>query len=330
MKNADGKTDVIDDVSLLGPGPSDLVKLRLNDPNAYNKVSEWEFDFRQIGAGPPDVCMILRKGRSVEINHAIYSPECHQVGMVPPETINLIVMITPTMKTWRGIELDKPCLLSCGPEQEFEGVNTPNSREINFSVSKHRLSELADCLGLDVPRDILRSAPVWVTHNPSRLNAIIQRASYFVAPPAVHMTGVDEEDLLRDLLIGLNDAREQDDRSSLRIRSPAVEKALACMEDCADEAMPISKICSEIGVSWRSLDRAFLERFGIGPKAYQTRLRMSRARSEIMGKGADCLVSDVANKWGFWHMGKFAQDYKTLFGELPSETRGRRPFLFAE
>jgi AraC-like DNA-binding protein len=31
-------------------------------------------------------------------------------------------------------------------------------------------------------------------------------------------------------------------------------------------------------------------------------------------------VQDVAAHWGFWHLGQFAQDYKRLFGELPSTT----------
>jgi len=29
--------------------------------------------------------------------------------------------------------------------------------------------------------------------------------------------------------------------------------------------------------------------------------------------------SDIANVWGFWHMGDFAQRYRRLFGELPAE-----------
>ena len=33
------------------------------------------------------------------------------------------------------------------------------------------------------------------------------------------------------------------------------------------------------------------------------------------------MTSKVANEWGFWHMGKFAADYKKLFGFLPSQTQ---------
>lgn len=32
------------------------------------------------------------------------------------------------------------------------------------------------------------------------------------------------------------------------------------------------------------------------------------------------LIADLANDMGFWHMGQFAKDYRSFFGELPSET----------
>ena len=31
-------------------------------------------------------------------------------------------------------------------------------------------------------------------------------------------------------------------------------------------------------------------------------------------------VANVANRWGFWHLGQFAADYREQFGELPSHT----------
>ena len=34
-------------------------------------------------------------------------------------------------------------------------------------------------------------------------------------------------------------------------------------------------------------------------------------------------IINIANHWGFWHIGKFAADYRRKFGELPSETLGK-------
>tara|TARA_Y100000296_G_scaffold75547_1_gene95336 strand:- start:429 stop:569 length:141 start_codon:yes stop_codon:yes gene_type:complete len=36
----------------------------------------------------------------------------------------------------------------------------------------------------------------------------------------------------------------------------------------------------------------------------------------------------AAPDWGFWHPGQFGQDYKNLFGEMPSETVSRAELIF--
>ena len=44
-------------------------------------------------------------------------------------------------------------------------------------------------------------------------------------------------------------------------------------------------------------------------------------------RGADpsrTRIADVANEWGFWHMGQLAADYRRHFGENPSETLRRQ------
>jgi len=34
-------------------------------------------------------------------------------------------------------------------------------------------------------------------------------------------------------------------------------------------------------------------------------------------------VVDIANDWGFWHMGHFAREYRKMFCELPAESLTR-------
>jgi AraC family ethanolamine operon transcriptional activator len=59
----------------------------------------------------------------------------------------------------------------------------------------------------------------------------------------------------------------------------------------------------------------------VTPKAYLQAERLKRVRRGLREADArTAQVTDVANAWGFWHMGQFAADYRKLFGELPSQT----------
>lgn len=58
------------------------------------------------------------------------------------------------------------------------------------------------------------------------------------------------------------------------------------------------------------------------PQRYLRNYRLSKIRSELAELNSPGVrISDVVNKNGLWHMGKFAKDYFQFFGELPSNTR---------
>jgi AraC family ethanolamine operon transcriptional activator len=89
-----------------------------------------------------------------------------------------------------------------------------------------------------------------------------------------------------------------------------------------DEHLTVQDLCRVTGVSIRTLEYVFLERFGVSPKEYLKAHRLNGVRRELRRAHAAAIrISDVANRWGFWHMGQFAADYRRLFGELPSETQ---------
>jgi AraC family ethanolamine operon transcriptional activator len=51
-------------------------------------------------------------------------------------------------------------------------------------------------------------------------------------------------------------------------------------------------------------------------------MRLNRVRRELISRHEET-VGDVAARWGFWHLSRFAADYRQHFGELPSATRSR-------
>ena len=61
------------------------------------------------------------------------------------------------------------------------------------------------------------------------------------------------------------------------------------------------------------LQYAFRERFGIPPKSYLLALRLNGVHRDL--KNADPVstkITDVAIRWGFWHMSQFEVDRHTM------------------
>lgn len=77
-------------------------------------------------------------------------------------------------------------------------------------------------------------------------------------------------------------------------------------------------LAARAGIGARALQAGFQEVVGMSPTAYVRGVRLDRVHVELAsGAGS---VTDVAAKWGFFHPGRFARQYRERFGQLPSET----------
>ncbi len=85
-----------------------------------------------------------------------------------------------------------------------------------------------------------------------------------------------------------------------------------------------SDLCLELAIGERSLRRLFEEHFGMSPGRYLRLRRLNQARRELLyGDTAYKSVTEVGVRYGFFDLGRFAADYRALFGELPSATLRR-------
>ena len=88
-----------------------------------------------------------------------------------------------------------------------------------------------------------------------------------------------------------------------------------------EETLTIQSITEQFKISDKTLETSFKSLFGITPKRFIDLLKLNRAHEDLQLTDAQTTnVSDIATKWGFSNFGRFAKDYKALFGELPSET----------
>lgn len=102
-------------------------------------------------------------------------------------------------------------------------------------------------------------------------------------------------------------------------------RAREMVEDQPDEPMGVTQIARRLGVPSDVLRAAVKETTGVGPGLWLRLKRLDGARRDLLAaQGSDHPVSDIAMKWGFWHLGRFSAYYAALYGESPSQTvRGR-------
>jgi len=91
----------------------------------------------------------------------------------------------------------------------------------------------------------------------------------------------------------------------------------------AHEPVSATQLAKVAGCSLRSLYAGFQEFCGQSPMQYLRELRLERVRSDLLSGCVSTSVSGVALRWGFGHLGRFSSEYKTRFGEHPSETLRR-------
>ncbi|MBD1589907.1 helix-turn-helix domain-containing protein [Pseudomonas typographi] len=78
------------------------------------------------------------------------------------------------------------------------------------------------------------------------------------------------------------------------------------------------------GVSLGRLQQGFRAFTGLSPTQWLRLRRLNMVRRDLLqAPRASTTVAEVAMRWAFWHLGRFAGSYRLLFGEWPSQTLAR-------
>ena len=132
------------------------------------------------------------------------------------------------------------------------------------------------------------------------------------------------EDLLDAYLAALDSTRAPSAALRPRRRTARLRAAIERLDADVAGQVTLTNLCEAAGVSRRGLEQIFRELAGITPLAAIQHHRLHGVRRALMaatpGPGT---VKKAAYDWGFWHLGRFAIDYRRLFGESPSDTLRR-------
>ncbi len=233
--------------------------------------------------------------------------------------------------TWHGHELAFNELTVSGSQSEIDMASSSGFRMLAASFPEDMVNSAIESLRCQVDLDDRSSLGIMIDQG---IAVDIRRSWHALFDqtrdcpdhsPAADWFSCECEDLLRQLLLacssGLGKPDKVDERSERRL---IVERALGVIDQEPGEPMSIAALCRASGTSERTLHYAFKEHFNVSPARFLKLHRLHGAYCDLRRlDSTQAKTSDIANEWGFWHLGQFAKDYRGLFGELPSETHQR-------
>lgn len=107
--------------------------------------------------------------------------------------------------------------------------------------------------------------------------------------------------------------------SAERAAPAAISRAKEYIEAHLDEPLSAMDIARACGISLRALQHGFHISMQTTPMRYLRDLRLRKAHDDLLVADPEVTgVAEIAHRWGFTHLGRFAGHYRDLYGEHPS------------
>lgn len=110
---------------------------------------------------------------------------------------------------------------------------------------------------------------------------------------------------------------------SKQLASKNAKIALDYIIENAGKSICLQDIALSCDLPIRTLQHQFKMFYGTSPTELLKQERLKRVYSEIASGYSNESVSQIAQRWGFSHAGRFSKHFKDEFGQLPSEVSAK-------
>jgi len=318
--------------SLAVPSSGEIVisHLRLRDVDEQAlSLTGWEQEYHQLSPGRYEGSVTWCSMKDIEFFVESSNQQLHQAGSVPPGSVAMALPLACEGQGWiSGQPFDRDTMIVLNDRRPLD-FRTPVTLTVAAIVVAMedllRFAGVFECeaaVAAAMAQSVLTLPSLMAGHLRDSLASVARSiSSDRLAMNHGNALAAFRNSLLTgfvNVLGGATPAPSPSTRSAAQHRR-IVERAAHYMRSHAGESIGVVDICQAVGVQSRVLQYCFNEVFGVTPVAYLRCLRLHQVRRDIKESPAQPL-GDIAARWGIWHLGRFAADYKRLFGELPSVT----------
>lgn len=317
-------------MSVPPPQSIQALNMKFDDFDYFSEAAlHWDIHFRQLGGGPFRGSINQLSGSAGSLLSAEWNQKMEQWGNPPPgcRTFCLPIKRADDLR-WQSHRFDEA---TWGVIQRGDDLATTSPAGfvvVGISITDKLIEEAGELLEIDSPHALLDRNSFIRGHSSetNRIRQLCARLLDLRTSPQLN-DSVFRAGML-EITCGLLSSFEKPTRTwkppRVSFRNQSLKRALTHIREASDHPLSVDELSRRAGASIRTIRYAFRETFGISPKEYLQAYRLNHVRSRLSNSDPRYVrVSDIANEYGFWHLGQFAKDYRKMFAELPSETLAR-------
>ncbi|OJX04380.1 MAG: AraC family transcriptional regulator [Burkholderiales bacterium 70-64] len=297
-------------------------------------VRGWNQTYSQLTRGSLKSRLSELRGSRVEILWEQLNQRVVQHGEAPMGRIGIAIpIVVPGTARMQGREADGSSLYILRGGDEFM-FHTPAGMEMLACTFDRELFQEAvsrtaapEVIGSLLSHPVVKIAPRRLAECRDRILALF--ATFPLNAEVADCSDAEqrlERGLLHELLSLVSDSScNSPRRPSSSCGSFMVDKCHRLTIGNASNPPSVLDLCRHLRSSRRAIQRGFRSVANTTPVNYIRSIRLNAVRRELINsRASDASIGDIAAKWGFFHLSHFASEYRTLFGELPSQTRRKR------
>jgi len=307
-----------------------LIRQKFDDfDHLLEVLLKWNLNFKQLDRGNFSGELFFVDHGGLQVSLSSFNRKFDQEGSSPSGYRTFAILASVDQQIiWRGKQVSGKNLLVFPETNELDALSYPGFRVYTIAISNEKVKEFLNVQNLNEQK-VFQSNEGIVTPGKRVINDIRHQLEYLTwivneNPKGINSSAFHQiftKEIPSMILNSVITEKSIVQPSTLGFRKQRLHKALEYLKSCEDEMPTVQELCLITETCQRTIEYAFKEKYGFGPKEYMKKLSLNHVRNALKSADPDtATIKHLAGGFGFWHMGQFSADYKKLFCESPSET----------
>jgi AraC family ethanolamine operon transcriptional activator len=303
---------------------NEITRLEFRDFDSFREhLHGWDTDPVQLDAGALRLSWDQLRLEDFGLARLQANRRIADTAAVEPGGLGFVVALDPML--WCGLQVPPGSLLVLSPGRDQRSTLRPGFRSVEITASEELLHEaglledVIDPRAFPPERCVIPLGPGLVGDFEELAKCLDGPAGGELSPSGAAAVRCRTLDLLRSAL------RERGIPGIRPVpRFELAAAALRLVEGNGENRLSVQELAQALGVTRRALEYAFRSALEVSPGSYLLARRLNRVRSDLL-RPAPQNVTNAALRHGFRHLGRFSEQYRRLFGQLPSQTGRSEP-----